>query len=116
MAARTIGLAHRPRLLHIASNKQVDQARFAHAASPDKHSRRPLGHKRAHSLDAFGRRLRHDERLHVRADKRQDALADTLNRILAFGEIGLGEHDGHGGARFMGEHQLALQPAHIHFR
>ena len=116
MTARAIGLAHRPRLLHIAPNKQVDQARFTHATSPDKHSRRPLGHERAHSLDAFGHRLRHDERLHVRADKRQDALADALDLVLALGEIGFGEHDGHGGTRFMGEHQLALQPAHIHFR
>ena len=116
MTARAIGLAHRPRLLHIAPNKQVDQARFTHAASPDEHSRRPLGHERAHSLDAFGHRLRHDERLHVCADKRQYALADALDRILALGKISLGEHDGHGGTRFMGEHQLALQPAHIHFR
>ena len=113
--ARTIGFTHRPRLLHITSNKQVDQARLAHAASPDKHRRCPLGHERAHGFDAFGHRFRHDERLHIRADKRPNALADALDLVLAFGEIGLREHDGHGGARFMSEHQFALQPAHIHF-
>ena len=116
VTARAIGLAHRPCFLHIAPNKEVDQARFTHAASPDKHSRRPLGHKRAHGLDAFGHRLRHNERLHVRANKRQDTLADARDLVLAFGEIGFGEHDGHGGTRFVGEHQLAFQPAHIHFR
>ena len=115
VTARTIGLTHRPRLLHITPNKQVDQARLAHAASPDKHSRRPLGHERAHGFDAFGHRLRHDKRLHVRTDKCQNALADALDRVLAFGKVGLGEHDGHGGTRFVGEHQFALQPTHIHF-
>ena len=42
-------------------------------------------------------------------------VADALDLVLAFGKIGLREHDGHGGARFVGKHQLALQPAHIHF-
>ena len=54
------------------------------------------------------------KRLHVGAGQPLDPLAHLTYLLVAFGEVGLGQHHGHIGAGLVGQHQLAFQPAHVH--
>ena len=106
--------AHLGGFLHLASHQHVHQARLAHAASADEHRRLvAFGNGLRQALHRFGAAVGHGQKLVV-AHETIDAAAYFLNLFGRGHQVGLGKHHHNLGARFMRQHQLALQPADVH--
>ena len=73
-------------------------------------------HELAHRLGRRGVGRRHHDGLHVGADQRAHLVAHGPNLGVVLRQVGLGEHDGHCGARLIGEHELALKTTAVHLR
>ena len=113
--ALAVTLADSRSLLNLRSHQQVDEARLAHAASPNENNYLTRADERSNGLNRRRVMCGNDQGRNIRTGKLPDLLEYGGNLLLPFRKVGFGEDHRYVNARLVSKHQLALQTAHVHF-